>query len=104
MAAHQRRKTTAPAPATGNVGRKPTVASARTKRKAPPDTTPPVEPVRKLLYTTREAAASLGICEKTLYRHLLSGTLFSLRIGASRRIPIAAIEAYIARQMTDGAI
>ena len=78
------------------------VKGKRRQTKAAP--APVAEPVRKLLYNTREAAVALGICEKTLYRHLLTGDLFSLRIGARRCIPLAAMEAYIARQMAEGAV
>jgi excisionase family DNA binding protein len=91
------RRAIAAAPA---VRKRATKTKTKTKRAAPAPT-PPVEPVKKLLYTTPEAAAALGVCERTLYRHLLAGDLFSLRIGATRRIPIAALEAYIARQMND---
>lgn len=98
MPARQRQAPPAPA----KPKQRQTTGTKRTKRtQAAPQPMPVAEPVRKLLYTTREAAAALGICEKTLYKHLLSGSLFSLRIGATRRIPIAALEAYIARQMSE---
>jgi excisionase family DNA binding protein len=49
----------------------------------------------KLLYTPLEAATALGISRSTLYVLLASGEIPSVRIGASRRIHSAALDAYI---------
>jgi excisionase family DNA binding protein len=49
----------------------------------------------KLLYTPMEAATALGISRSTLYVLLASGEIPSVRIGASRRIRGAALDAYI---------
>jgi excisionase family DNA binding protein len=43
------------------------------------------------LLTTKEAASVLRVSRATVYRLIGSGELGSLRIGASRRIPMAAI-------------
>lgn len=39
------------------------------------------------LYTTKEAAEALGISEITAKRHVMNGTIPSIKIGGSRRIP-----------------
>ena len=51
--------------------------------------------VDKLLYTPNQAAETLGIGRSTLYLLLAQGAIASVRIGASRRIPAAALHAYI---------
>jgi excisionase family DNA binding protein len=50
----------------------------------------------KLLLTPMEAAAAIGVGRSTLYALLRTGRIESVRIGACRRIPAAAIEAYVA--------
>jgi excisionase family DNA binding protein len=58
--------------------------------------------VNKLLYTPSEAADLLGVSRSTLYELLRAGTLASVRIGRSRRIPATALTAYV-DQLTDRA-
>jgi excisionase family DNA binding protein len=53
--------------------------------------------VTKLLYTPLEAAAALGVGRSTLYLLLADGEVASVRIGALRRIPAAALDDYVAR-------
>ena len=48
-----------------------------------------------LLLTAEHAAISLGICRTKVYELLRSGELESVRIGASRRIPAAALSHYV---------
>jgi excisionase family DNA binding protein len=60
-------------------------------------------PVDKLLYTPAEAAEALGIGRSTLYLLLAEGDIVSVRIGASRRIPAKALDAYIA-ELTSQAV
>jgi excisionase family DNA binding protein len=48
-----------------------------------------------LLVTIDEAARRLSIGRSHLYEHLLRGTLRSVRIGRSRRIPARDLEAFI---------
>lgn len=50
----------------------------------------------KLLLTPPEAATILGVGRTKLYELLRSGALDSIRIGASRRIPAPAVEAFVA--------
>jgi excisionase family DNA binding protein len=51
----------------------------------------------KLLLTPEEAAAALGICRSKLYELLQAGAIESIHIGASRRIPVAAMVEYVER-------
>ena len=55
----------------------------------------------KLLVTVDEAARRLSIGRSHLYEHLLRGTLRSVRIGRSRRIPSQDLEAFIEALLTD---
>jgi excisionase family DNA binding protein len=55
------------------------------------------EVMEKLLLTPEEAAAALGICRSKLYELLQAGVIESVHIGASRRIPVAAMVEYVER-------
>jgi excisionase family DNA binding protein len=52
--------------------------------------------MEKLLYTTAEAAALLGLCRNKVYELMYAGTLKSVKIGRSRRIPADALRACVA--------
>jgi len=54
-----------------------------------------VRPLERALLTPEEAARVLGIGRSKVYELILAGTLESLKIGASRRIPADAIDAFI---------
>jgi excisionase family DNA binding protein len=56
----------------------------------------------RLLLTVPEAAQALAISRSKLYELLASGALASIRIDGSRRIPLAALEEYISRLLTEG--
>lgn len=49
----------------------------------------------KLLLTTEEAALALGISRTKVYELILAGTLVSVKIGTRRRVPVAALDAYV---------
>ena len=51
--------------------------------------------VDKMLLTPEEAAQALSIGRSKLYELLRAGALGSVRIGGSRRIPVAALQAYV---------
>jgi excisionase family DNA binding protein len=53
--------------------------------------------VNKLLLSPTEAAELLGVGRSTVYELLNAGDVESVRIGRSRRIPYAAVVAYVAR-------
>ena len=50
----------------------------------------------KILLTIPEAANSLAISRSKLYELLAAGTVRSVRIDGSRRVPVEALEAYVA--------
>jgi excisionase family DNA binding protein len=53
----------------------------------------------KLLLTPREAARALSIDRSTLYVLLMRGDITSITIGRARRIPVKALEEWIAEQI-----
>ena len=61
----------------------------------------------KLLLTVPEAAAALAISRSKLYELLAAGLLRSVRIDGARRVPVEALEAYVAglldQEATDAA-
>jgi excisionase family DNA binding protein len=50
----------------------------------------------RLLLTVPEAAEALAISRSKLYELIAAGTIASIRIDGSRRIPLTALETYIA--------
>jgi excisionase family DNA binding protein len=50
----------------------------------------------KLLLTVSEAAAALAISRSKLYELLAAGLVRSVRIDGSRRVPVEALETYVA--------
>ncbi len=63
-----------------------------------PDELPRHEAIPRLLVTVSEAAETLGLSRSTVYSLMDSGQLESRKIGASRRIPVAALEDYVNRR------
>ncbi len=55
-----------------------------------------------LLLKVEAAAARLGVGRSTLYETIRRGEIESVLIGRSRRIPAAAVEAYVARLRGEG--
>lgn len=51
----------------------------------------------KLLLTAEEAALVLGVGRSAIFALVRTGELESLRLGARRRIPTAALRDYVAR-------
>ncbi len=49
-----------------------------------------------LLLTVPQAAEMLGVGRSTVYGLISSGALNSVRVGGSRRIPVHALQAYVA--------
>lgn len=52
-------------------------------------------PPDPLLYTLPEAAAALRIGKSKMFQLIADGTIQSVQIGRSRRIPRAALEQYV---------
>lgn len=53
--------------------------------------------VPRLLLTTSEAAAALGISRAKLYELLARGELRALKINAATRVSVAELERYVAQ-------
>jgi excisionase family DNA binding protein len=53
--------------------------------------------MEKLLLSPEEAAEVLGVGRSRLYDLIRRRDLVSVRIGKSRRIPVAALKAYVNR-------
>jgi excisionase family DNA binding protein len=51
--------------------------------------------VERLLYTTEEAAAALGIGVTKAKELIREGDLRSVKIGTLRRIPVSALKEYV---------
>ena len=51
----------------------------------------------KRLLTVAEAARRLGIGRSHAYIYVLRGELESVKLGKSRRVPVEAIDAFVAR-------
>jgi excisionase family DNA binding protein len=60
--------------------------------------------VGKILLTVPEAAAALAISRSKLYELLAAGSIRSVRIDSSRRIPVEALEAYVAGLLNQEAV
>jgi len=61
---------------------------------------PAVEP---LLVRVEEAARILSLSRSTIYEMMDAGEIPSIRRGTARRIPVAALRAWVARQTTPSA-
>lgn len=57
----------------------------------------------KLLYRPTEAADAIGVSRARAYELIANGTLPSIRIGSSIRVPVAALRAWIEQQLADQA-
>lgn len=56
--------------------------------------------MKKLLLTVEEAAKAIGIGRTKMFELISTGAIKSVRIGASRRVPSAAIAEYVERLST----
>ncbi len=59
-----------------------------------------VEAVERRLLTAEEAAAALGIGRSLVYELLRTGRLESVQIGTCRRVPVAALDEFVATLRT----
>jgi excisionase family DNA binding protein len=58
----------------------------------------------KLLVTMEEAAQALGVCRSVMYALVMRKQIVSIKIGRARRVPVKALEAFIARQLGEAGI
>jgi excisionase family DNA binding protein len=59
--------------------------------------------MNKILLTVPEAAAALGISRSKLYELLAARVVRSVRIDGSRRVPVEALEDYVAALLEEEA-
>ena len=59
------------------------------------------EPPLILVLTVEEAADALRVCRAFMYQLVLNKKVASIKIGRSRRVPVAALHAFIAQHMED---
>ncbi|GII95779.1 helix-turn-helix domain-containing protein [Sinosporangium siamense] len=57
----------------------------------------------QLLLTVPQAAQSLGISRSKFYELITSGTVASIKIDGSRRVPVSSLQEYIQELLTKGA-
>lgn len=55
--------------------------------------------INKKLLNVNEAATALGLGRSLIYTLVATGELTSIKIGRARRIPIGAIDEFIARRL-----
>ena len=53
----------------------------------------------RLAYSMREAAASLGICERSVWQAIKDGRLKAARLGRSVRIPADELDRFVREAM-----
>jgi excisionase family DNA binding protein len=58
-------------------------------------------PSVKLLLTISEAAAAMSVGKTLLYELLLRKEIVSIKIGRSRRVLVASLRDYVAKQVQD---
>jgi excisionase family DNA binding protein len=61
----------------------------------------PTPAIMPLLLTVNQAAQMLGIGRSTLYELIENGEIRSVKVGASRRVPLKAVHEYIDRLLGD---
>ena len=57
--------------------------------------------VEQLLYRPTEAADAIGVSRARAYELIAAGVIPSIRIGSSIRVPVAALNEWIARQLAE---
>jgi excisionase family DNA binding protein len=62
----------------------------------------PSEPARVLL-RPEEAARAVGLSRSQFFKLLADGSIRSLKVGRLRRVPVAELEAWVAREMAEQA-
>ena len=60
-----------------------------------------MQTAERLLLRPEQGADALGMSRAAFYKLLSSGAVPSITIGRSRRIPVASLEAWVARQLAE---
>ena len=64
---------------------------------------PVAVPERLLLLRREDAAERLGIARSSLYQLVMAGEVESVLVGRLRRVPVGALEDFVARLRADAA-
>ena len=59
--------------------------------------------MERILLRPAETAELIGISRSRVYELIASGVLPSIRVGGVVRVPVAALQEWIARQLTEAA-
>ena len=75
---------------------------AKSRRKSQPKQKRHMEPVglSPLLLTVEQAGDMLSLSRYAMYKLLSAGRIESIKIGHLRRLPVAALERFVAEQAT----
>lgn len=57
--------------------------------------------VPKVLLTVDEAAEAMSLGRSYVYELVMRNTIRSVKVGRKRRIPVAELHAFVARQLTE---
>ena len=57
----------------------------------------------RILLSTDEAATAIGVSRSKVYELIASGAIPSVRIGASVRVPVEQLKAWIEKQLAGAA-
>jgi len=57
--------------------------------------------VNRILYRPGEAAQAIGVSRSRIYELINSGTIPSVRVGTSLRVPVAALERWVQEQLAE---
>ncbi len=57
----------------------------------------------KLMLRPNEAADAIGVSRSKAYELIAAGEIPSVKVGGCVRVPVAALQAWIARQLTERA-
>lgn len=64
---------------------------------------PALMSVPKVLLTVEEAAEAMGIGRTYVYELVMRREIRSVKLGRKRRIPLASLDEYVARQLQEEA-
>ena len=54
---------------------------------------------RRLLLTVKETAKATALGKSTVYKYIYSGVIPAVHIGTAVRVPVAALEAWIDKEL-----
>jgi len=55
--------------------------------------------VPKVLLTIEQAAEAMGLGRTVMYELVMRGEVCSIKVGRKRRVPVAALQEYVAREV-----